>query len=408
MLYSVHLKAVLFYLLICSTISAFSQDWSTEIYRSREGAEMEEMYSKIKSNSITPKRLDEIRSHIAMQYAFENRLEKATMFINSINSIPLRANRYFILARNRFQLKDYQKAQDLADNAYHIALIQVNEKYPDLDLALQPAAILIYTTTLLTEIFMAQESYPEAIAYIDKSFALIEKDSGVALQLLKATLLEKQQQYNLALESYMYVFKNGSQSDEIKNKLRELYRQCYPADSLGFERYLADVVQKKRIQFLDSIRYEKKIEKAPDFKLKNMDGHTVSLKDLKGKIVILDFWATWCTPCKASFPAMQKAVNRYKDNPDIVFLFVNTWERNEQSVEEGTRYMKENQYTFNVLFDLQYATNRYQVVEAYNIKGLPNKIFIDKNGYIRCRLTGFNGNNEETLEEITELIEIIG
>src|ERR1700748_85368 len=65
-------------------------------------------------------------------------------------------------------------------------------------------------------------------------------------------------------------------------------------------------------------------QSAPDFKLKDIDGKEISLASLNGKIVIVDFWATWCGPCKASFPGMQLAVNNFKNDKDVVFLFIDT------------------------------------------------------------------------------------
>jgi thiol-disulfide isomerase/thioredoxin len=66
---------------------------------------------------------------------------------------------------------------------------------------------------------------------------------------------------------------------------------------------------------------------APAFSLVDLEGNKVSLAELKGKVVILDFWATWCAPCKKSFPAMQKALDKYKADPNVRFLFIDTWER---------------------------------------------------------------------------------
>lgn len=63
--------------------------------------------------------------------------------------------------------------------------------------------------------------------------------------------------------------------------------------------------------------------------LKDMKGNTIQISDWKGKVVFLDFWATWCGPCKKSFPGLQKLYDKYKDNPKVQFAIVNCWERAE-------------------------------------------------------------------------------
>ncbi len=149
-------------------------------------------------------------------------------------------------------------------------------------------------------------------------------------------------------------------------------------------------------------------EAAPTFTLKDVDGKAVSLTDYKGKVVVLDFWATWCEPCKASFPGMQQAVNRYKDDLDVVFLFIDTREKVKDYQQLVSSFLKENQYSFKVLYDeMGFTTTNSKLYNDYKIAGIPTKFIIDRNGIVRFEKIGFMPDNSdlELANEVSDMIE---
>ncbi|WP_433903571.1 TlpA family protein disulfide reductase [Sphingobacterium puteale] len=150
-------------------------------------------------------------------------------------------------------------------------------------------------------------------------------------------------------------------------------------------------------------------ENAPDITLSDMDGNTVSLASLKGKTVILDFWATWCKPCLESFPGMQATLNNYKDNPNIKFFFINTAERGtEDPKPKVNKIMDDNKYTFRVLMDKKdEISKRYAALESFKVAALPTKFIIDKDGLVRFKLSGTNGGTQFIQEEIKMMIDAI-
>lgn len=151
---------------------------------------------------------------------------------------------------------------------------------------------------------------------------------------------------------------------------------------------------------------------APAFSLKNTKGETVSLSDYKGKVVVLDFWATWCGPCKMSFPGMQLAVNKYKDNANVVFLFIDTWETLEPTERHDavTKFIQEKKYDFHVLLDNKVSDRDFEVAKAFTpfgITGIPVKFFIGKDGNVKFMATGYPGSDEKVLEEVIKPVDYL-
>ena len=180
-------------------------------------------------------------------------------------------------------------------------------------------------------------------------------------------------------------------------KIDSMYIVAYVAIN-GSTKGLDEAIAKIRNQMKD----------APDFTLKTLDGKSVTLSALKGKIVILDLWSTWCGPCLASFAGMQKAIDALKDRNDVCFYFINTFEHMEpearlQKIKQTIMNKKVN---FNVLLDEQ-TGNDYTVASLYSVTSIPSKIIIDKKGKIYSTLVGFNGNDEELVKELKSIVETL-
>ena len=113
---------------------------------------------------------------------------------------------------------------------------------------------------------------------------------------------------------------------------------------------------------------------APDFTLETLDGESITLSELRGQVVLVNFWATWCPPCKAEMPAFEQAYQDYADE-GFVLLAVNAIQQD--SVPAIETFNAEYGLSFPILLDTNGDTNR-----AYQVRSLPTSFFVDKDGII--------------------------
>ena len=120
------------------------------------------------------------------------------------------------------------------------------------------------------------------------------------------------------------------------------------------------------------------VGQAPEFQLEDLDGQSVSLSDFQGKPVLLNFWATWCSPCRSEMPYLQEIYEEWSSQ-GLVMLTINIGE----SHSKVSNFLQTYNLSLPVLLD-----TKSSVAQEYNITGIPTTLFIDKDGVIQQKIIG--------------------
>ncbi|MFO7306868.1 MAG: TlpA disulfide reductase family protein [Gammaproteobacteria bacterium] len=135
---------------------------------------------------------------------------------------------------------------------------------------------------------------------------------------------------------------------------------------------------------------------APTFSLPSRNGDIVSLEDLRGQVVMINFWASWCGPCRQEMPLLDQMHKRYS-SLGFTLLGVNV----EENTKDAERWLEQTPVSFPILFDRD-----SKVSQLYNVSAMPSTVFIDRKGNIRYVHRGYKpGDESEYLNQIRALLK---
>ena len=380
------------------------------IYNEKDPVKKETEFQKYLKKFPPEKFSDKItfdygRYSVATAYAEAGNSDKAMEYANQLESPTWRGEGWSAISTALKGAGDLENAGELIKRSISNAESFMKSNNQSNDARFVTLGYYSYCSAY-ADILYRQKRYDESLSYLLKKqqggrpFDASEKHTYINL----LTALGRNLEAFLTLNELVNA---GEAASSDLDRFKELYVKLNGSDS-GYNELISAVRKKQNEIMKQKLAKEMINIPAPSFSAKDADDNAVSTESLKGKIVIIDFWATWCGPCKRSFPAMQMAVNKYKNDPDVVFLFIHTWEKEENPTKAAIDYLKDNNFTFRLIMDVKDpVTKTNNIITPFKVSGIPTKFIIDKQGNIRYRVTGFSGSDEMAVEELSAMIESI-
>lgn len=236
---------------------------------------------------------------------------------------------------------------------------------------------------------------------LQKSFKLARL-GGAALTL--GELAEKKKAIDEAVDHYIQAFVISLITDEeldrrkLRTRLGQLYVTKYGSENGLGDRLLKayDAYNKEREEHYAKIEGPTPNAGASDplaFKLTKLDGGQIKLSDFQGKVIVVNFWATWCGPCLTEMPLLEKTMTKYQQDREVVFLGLSTDEEH----DDVAPFIKQHKFKLPMAFANGLDT-------AFRISSIPTTIIFNRNGEVAFRQAGFNPR-EDFVTKLSEKIE---
>jgi len=227
---------------------------------------------------------------------------------------------------------------------------------------------------------ISRNRYSAAVAEIKTAQSLAKEENRPDLFTREASIWQKLGSFGKAEKSLLEARRRGAK--DADGALKEIYRQRRQTDE-GFDAWLADKTEKQPT----TAPGDKK--PAPRFEVMTLEGETLRLADLKGKVVVLNFWYVGCVPCQVEMPGLNKLVEEFT-NGEVVFIGF--------ALDEESRlreFLKKNPFKYKVV-----ATSS-SIDKQYGVSAYPTHVLINKQGFIEFIITG---GSPERYEELRPLI----
>jgi thiol-disulfide isomerase/thioredoxin len=209
--------------------------------------------------------------------------------------------------------------------------------------------------------------------------------------LRRGLIYESLDSLELALDDFIGAMSMAPNQGMIITKVKESYGVLNPGADV--DQFLADLLESFMEKRREEVLAESFSMNAPAYEFTDMQGNVLNNETMKGKVVFVDFWATWCNPCRRELPEFQRFYDMHKKNPKVAFVAAST----DSDKSKVAPYIAAEKYTFPVAYAEMNANN-------FGVEGIPSLFIIGPDGKIRYKIVGFDPD-KDFVREMTWRLE---